>query len=71
MFAISGAVEVQARKLPGLQGTVFRWLGNALAWLWRDKARVWLRLAVTAWMIAVGRAAHSGAGRPTPVIVHR
>lgn len=68
MFAISGAVEVQARKLAGLQGTVFRWLGNASAWLRRDTARAWRRLAVTARMIAGERAAHSSADRRPPMV---
>ena len=66
MFAISGAVEVQARKLAGLQGTVFRWLGNASAWPRRDTARAWRRLAVTARMIVGERAAHSSADRRPP-----
>jgi len=68
MFAISAAVEVQARKLVGLQGTVFRWLGNASAWLRRDTAGVWRRLAVTARMIVGERAAHSGADRRPPMV---
>ena len=68
MFAISGAVEVQARKLVGLQGTVFRWLGNASAWLRRDTARAWRCLAVTARMIVGERAAHSSADRRPPMV---
>jgi hypothetical protein len=71
MFAIGGAVEVQARKLADLQGTAFRWLGNASAWLRRDEAWAWRRRAVTAWMIAGERAVYSGADRRTPVVWYR
>ena len=63
MFAISGAVEVQARKLTGLRGTVFRCLGNT--------ARIWRRLAVTARMTVGEWAAHSGADRRPPLVSHR
>ncbi|MGO8892991.1 MAG: hypothetical protein ACLP8X_11140 [Streptosporangiaceae bacterium] len=70
MTTIHETIEVQARKLPGLLSTVFRWLGNALARLERDKARAWLRLAVAAWMIRGGRAARSGMDRRARVL-HR
>jgi hypothetical protein len=70
MSVISETIEVQARKLPGVQGTVCRWLGTASAWLGRDEAR-WLRLAVAARMIAGGRAVRSGADRRPPVVSHR
>jgi hypothetical protein len=65
MSAISEMIEVQARELAGLQGTVFCWLGEAIAWLRRDKAQVWLRLAAAAWVIA-GQSARSGIDRRTP-----
>ena len=71
MTTIDETIEVQARKLPGLLSTVFGWLGNAFAWLKRNRARVWLRLAVAAWMIRGGRAARSGVDRRAPAMLHR
>ncbi len=60
MTTIDETLEVRARNLPGLLSTVFRWLGNAFAWLKRDKARVWLIPA-----------ARSGVGRRAPMVPHR
>jgi hypothetical protein len=60
MTTIDETIEVQARKLPGLLSTVFRWPGNVLAGLKRDQARVWLIPA-----------ARSGADRRAPVVWDR
>ena len=44
-------IDLQAGKPAGPSGKVARWPGNALAWLGKDNARVWLRRkAVAAWM---------------------
>jgi hypothetical protein len=71
MTTIDETIEVQARKVPGLLSTVSRWPGNALAWLKRDKARVWLRLAVAAWMIRRPAGGARGVDRRAPVALHR
>lgn len=67
MSVVRETIEVQAAKLPGVRGTVCRWLGTASAGRGRDEARFWLRLAAGARMIAGGRAVRSGAGRRAPV----
>lgn len=51
MTTSPGTIDLQAERPLGPLSTAFRWPGNAVAWLARDKARVWLRRkAVATWM---------------------